>query len=202
MSKLRRIVIVRHGETTGESSIRYHGATDVPLSDTGRAQMRGVAKRLVQECFDLVVASSLRRSWEAAWIVSGGAPVRLEPRFCEIDFGRWEGLTKEEIAAADPRLYEEWQARAAEFDFPGGETRAGFRARTLEGLENLKRSGATSALVVAHKGTVRTIVEALAGSGLPDGEPQLGTFIGLSCAADGNWHLGRRGSNPAGLEAA
>jgi broad specificity phosphatase PhoE len=202
MSKLRRIVLVRHGETTGESSIRYHGATDVPLSDTGRVQMRDAAKGLVQECFDLVVASSLRRSWEAAWIVGGGTPVRLEPRFREIDFGRWEGLSEAEIVAADPQLHEQWQANTAEFDFPGGETRAGFRARTLEGLENLKQCGATSALVVVHKGTVRTIAEALGGSAMADGEPQLGGFIGLSCGADGNWHLGRRGSNPAGLEAA
>lgn len=202
MSKLRRIILVRHGETTGESSIRYHGATDVPLSETGRAQMREVAKSLVQESCDLVVASSLRRSWEAAWIVSGGAPVRLEPRFREIDFGRWEGLTKEEIQAADPQLYEAWQASAATYDFPGGETRAGFRERTLEGLENLKSCGATCALVVAHKGTVRTIAEALLGLPLAAGEPGLGGFIGISCAADGSWHLGRRGSNPAGLAAA
>ncbi|MBW2268560.1 MAG: histidine phosphatase family protein [Deltaproteobacteria bacterium] len=202
MSKLRRIVCVRHGETTGESSTRYHGATDVPLSDAGRARMREVAKSLTRECFDLVVASSLRRSWEAAWIVSGGAPVRLEPRFREIDFGRWEGLTKEEIAAADPQLHELWQAGAAEFDFPGGETRAGFRERTLEGLQGLQQSGATSVLVVAHKGTVRTIAEELLGSTLEDGQPQLGACIGVSCAVDGTWHLGRRGSNPAGLEAA
>ena len=202
MSKLRRIVLVRHGETTGESSIRFHGATDVPLSDTGRGQMRDVAKRLVQESFDLVVASSLRRSWEAAWLVSGGAPVRLEPRFREIDFGRWEGLTKDEIAAADPQLHEEWQSKGAAFDFPGGEARAAFTARTLEGLENLKQCGATSALVVAHKGTVRSIAEALLGSALEEGQPDLGGHIGLSCAADGSWHAGRRGSNPTGLEAA
>ena len=202
MSKLRRIVLVRHGETTGESSIRYHGATDVPLSDSGCAQMRDVAKSLVQENFDLVVASSLRRSWQAAWIVSGGAPVRLEPRFREIDFGRWEGLTKEEIAAADPQLYEEWQSKGTAFDFPGGEARSDFHARTLEGLENLKNCGATCALVVAHRGTVRSIAEALVGSPLAAEEPVLGAHIGLSCAADGSWNLGRRGSNPAGLEAA
>ena len=32
--------LVRHGETAGESSVRYHGSNDVPLSAVGRQQVR------------------------------------------------------------------------------------------------------------------------------------------------------------------
>ena len=39
-SRGSRLILVRHGETEGESSIRYHGRTDVALSELGRAQMR------------------------------------------------------------------------------------------------------------------------------------------------------------------
>lgn len=203
MSKLRRIVLVRHGETTGNSSERFHGAGDVPLSDAGREQMRAVAKQLVSESFDLVVASPLRRSWEGAWIASGGAPVRLDSAFREIDFGRWEGLTKQEIAERDPQLHAEWEQQGLSFDFPGGETRAAFRERTLEGLDRLKQCGASHVLLVAHKGTVRTIAETLTGGAThADGEPALGSVFGVSCGADGTWRVGRRGSNPEGLEAA
>lgn len=199
MSKLRRIVLVRHGETVGNSSVRFHGSTDVALSDEGRTHMRDAQKRMARECFDLVVASTLRRSWEGASIVSGGAPVRLEPDFREIDFGRWEGLTKEEIEAQDPVGYGEWQGKGSDFEFPGGEPRGDFRERTLRGLERLKESGATSALVVAHKGTVRTIAAALAGAEDGDAEIPLGGHIELSCGADDVWRRGRRGSNPAAL---
>jgi len=202
MSKLQRIVLVRHGETDGESSIRYHGASDVPLSEAGRAQMRELARSLRRESFDLVVASPLRRSWQAAWIAGAGAPVRLEPDFREIDFGRWEGLTKQEIAERDPELHQQWEAEGLAFDFPGGEAREAFRARTLAALERLKRSGATRVLVVAHKGTVRTIAEALLGGSPGNGDPELGAMLGLSCGPDGVWREGRRGSNPEGLEAA
>ena len=31
--RLTRLILVRHGETEGQSSIRYYGVTDVPLSD-------------------------------------------------------------------------------------------------------------------------------------------------------------------------
>ena len=73
MSKLRRIVLVRHGETDGNSSVRFHGSTDVGLSDEGRAQMREARKRMTREFFDLVVASTLRRAWQ------GVAPDPREP---------------------------------------------------------------------------------------------------------------------------
>lgn len=202
MSKLRRIVLMRHGETTGESSIRFHGSTDVPLSDLGRAQMREAAKVLSHECFDLVVGSPLRRSWEAAWIVGGGTSVRLEHDFREIDFGRWEGLTKEEIEASDPLLFREWQEQKSAFDFPGGERRSDFRARIEAGLGRLQQSGASGVLVVAHKGTVRSIAEILSGTALEDGLPELGMTVRLSRGANGSWLLGRRGSDPEGLEAA
>lgn len=199
MSALYRIVLVRHGETDGESSVRFHGSGDVPLSDSGRAQMREASRALAREVFDLVVASPLARAWQSARILSGGAPVRLEGDFREIDFGRWEGLTKEEIELADPVLYREWQARVAGFEFPGGEARADFRARVLRGLESLEQSGARSALVVAHKGVVRTVVEKLGGAPLEDGQPPLAGAVGLSRGSDGIWRLGRRSSDPPGL---
>ena len=200
MSKLRRIVVVRHGETVGQSSVRFHGSTDVALSDEGRQQMLDTQKRLVREAFDTVVASTLRRAWEGASIISGGAPVRLESDFREIDFGRWEGLTKEEIEAQDPVLFGEWQGRADGFEFPGGEPRADFRERTLRGLERLMESGATSALVVAHKGTLRTIARALAGDDADPADVPLAGYVELSRGADDQWRVGRRGSNPPGLE--
>ena len=64
MSQLRRLVLIRHGETVGESSVRFHGSNDVELSAEGRALMREVGRGLRGEVFDLVLASPLRRSWE------------------------------------------------------------------------------------------------------------------------------------------
>ena len=200
MTTLRRIVMIRHGETVGESSVRFHGSTDVALSEEGRDHMREAGRALRGEVFDLVVASPLRRAWEGARIVSGGAPIRLEAGFREIDFGRWEGLTKEEIEASDPVLSQDWQSRASGFEFPGGEPRADFAERVLAGLTRLESSGAASVLLVAHKGVVRAIAEKLLGSPLERDQPELGGQVGLSCGADGAWSPGRRSSNPDSVE--
>jgi len=200
MSLLRRIVMVRHGETEGRSSVRFHGSADVRLCDEGRMQLRRSAREMRTEVFDLVVASPLQRSWEGAAIVSGGASIRLESDFREINFGRWEGLTAEEIEASDPALYQDWQSDAASFDYPGGEPRAEFRERVKRGLDSLMASGAVSVLLVCHKGVIRTIGERLVGHPLSDG-PELGGIVSLSRGADDAWFEGRRGSNPPGLDA-
>lgn len=200
-SKLRRIVLLRHGDTVGDSKSRYHGSADIALSDEGRAQMREAARGLGSEVFELVVASPLQRSWQSAWIVGGGAPVRIEDGFREIHFGRWEGLTAQEIEETDPVAYKEWQDKAAGFEFPNGERRDDFRQRVTEGLARIQASGAANVLVVAHKGVVRTIAEALLGEPLADGDLPLGGKISLSRRGE-SWHLGRRGSNPEGLDEA
>jgi broad specificity phosphatase PhoE len=196
MSQLRRIVLIRHGETDGASSVRYHGSTDVGLSEEGRRHMSDVAAALDREQFDLVVASPLRRSWRSAWIAGRGAPVRLESDFREIHFGRWEGLTREEIRARDPILYEDWQKRAGDFEFPGGEPRADFRERVQRGIERLQSTDARAALIVVHKGVVRAIVESLTGEKLAADEPALGEVVMLTRDADGAWFRGRHGSDP------
>jgi broad specificity phosphatase PhoE len=201
MSKLRRIVMIRHGETVGNSSVRFHGSSDIPLSDEGRGQLRRASTSLRTEVFDLVVASPLCRSWEGASIVSGGAPIRLEGDFREIDFGRWEGLTAEEIRASDPVLYEDWQGKVEGFEFPGGEPRIQFRTRVGRGLDRVIESGASAALLVVHKGIIRTIAETLLGHPLEEGQPELGGIVPLSRNPDGTWFSGRRSSNPEGLSA-
>jgi probable phosphoglycerate mutase len=188
--------MLRHGETVGNSSVRFHGAGDVPLSDEGRSQVRAAARGLRQEVFDLVAASPLRRSWEAALLVAGGAPVRIEEGFREIHFGRWEGLTAAEIERRDPVHYREWRERAPGFEFPGGEIRAEFRARVGAAFDQIAASGAKGALLVCHKGVIRAIAERLLGQPLPDDEPQLAGAVGLSRGASDAWVLGRRGSEP------
>lgn len=193
---MRRIVLLRHGETTGNSGSRYHGSGDPDLAPAGREQMRVAAGRLRREGFDVVATSPLKRAWRSAWIVGEGRPVRILRDFREIHFGRWEGLTREEIAAADPVLFEDWEKGAAGFEYPGGERRAEFRARVERGLAEIGRTPGHAALVVAHKGVIRTICEVLTGSKPPAGEPALGEYVELTQEPDGSWFIGRHSSNP------
>ena len=97
---MRRLFLLRHGETEGRSSVRFLGRTDTPLSEEGRAQMRRVREGLAPLPFDRAFSSRLKRAVESARIVLEGKGVeaREVAGFDEIDFGRLEGLTEPEIA--------------------------------------------------------------------------------------------------------
>lgn len=194
MDRLRRIVLVRHGETAGQSSIRYYGATDVPLSDLGRAQVRAAREQIELGTIQAVWASTLCRSWESAQILAPKRRVHLEASFREIDFGDWEGLTKEEIAVADPEGHARWEREGLEFAFPGGESREALRARVAGGLARLRGTGVESALVAVHKGVVRALLEQVTGETLPADRPELGGVVQAWRDRDGVWRLGRLGN--------
>jgi broad specificity phosphatase PhoE len=186
------LILVRHGETEGQSSIRYHGRTDVALDERGRAQMRAAARMLQGEKFDEVFASSLCRSTEGARIIAGNdAPINAIEEFVEIDFGNFEGLTIDEIRERHPAEFERWRTERlkAGYQYPGGESGAAFRARVTIGMERMfalwrgerDRFGGT-ALLVAHRGVIRIIVNKLIGV-IP--AIQLGSIHILDC--DHGW---------------
>jgi broad specificity phosphatase PhoE len=198
---LRQILLVRHGETNGASSIRYFGSTDVELSAEGREQMVQVGASLAARRVELWLASNLRRSWVAASIVSRGVPVRIDSDLREIHFGQWEGLTREEIEARDPVLFQDWQAGAEGFEYPGGEARGAFRARVGRALERILTSRGSTTVGVLHKGVIREIARQLTGEPLPKAEPPLGGLVALTRIAGGAWIRGERSSDPVGLTA-
>ncbi len=147
-----RLVLVRHGETIGDSVIRYYGQTDIELSELGRAQMRA-AQKLIKEClaprgFNQVFASHLQRATEGAHIIAGPDVKIIEiEEFAEVDFGDFEGLTSEEIRERLPAEYVRWNRDrlAPDFTYPHGENRAAFVARVERGLDRMLALLGTSA---------------------------------------------------------
>lgn len=196
MTALNRIVLVRHGETVGESSVRYYGATDVALSDLGREQMRHAALAVPGDAFPVVLTSPLSRAWESARLVAPNGSIRLLDELREIDFGQWEGLTADEIRARDPIRYEDWEQRRSGFEFPGGERRTDFQARVDRAVDAMFASGVASVLVVVHRGVIRAITRKVAAEELPEGVPELGQLVQLTRSAAGRWFVGRRASAP------
>lgn len=156
------ITLVRHGETEGQSSIRYHGRTDVPLSVLGRTQMQRVRGALHPQTFAAVYASTLCRAVEAARIICEPLPVTPVAGFDEIDFGAWEGLTAEEIRARDPEGYARWLAHDGDFHYPGGESVQMFRRRVVRALHDVLGQAPRGALLfVVHKGVIRSVLAEL-----------------------------------------
>ena len=170
----RRLWLVRHGETEGQSAVRFHGCNDVRLSDEGRAQIQALGPWLAGVDFVRIVHSPLQRAAESAAILARhcGVSERLvaDERLREISFGACEGMTKDEIAVAFPDFWRAHQAGAAA-GFPDGERREDFAARVRDCMVELAAEAwQGDLLVVAHRGTVRQALRALLGvpSGVHD----------------------------------
>lgn len=175
MAGPRRIYLVRHGETVGESSIRFHGSNDVALSDTGSAQIARIARRIRGRRFARIAVSPLSRARTSAEILRAAcaqpAPApEVEPGLREIHFGSIEGMTAEEIEAAMPGWFADWQADRVD-RFPGdGDVIEEFWSRCAEAARRVvaRWSAATGdaggdLLIVGHKGSVKASIAALVG---------------------------------------
>ncbi|MFH0941681.1 MAG: alpha-ribazole phosphatase [Chloroflexota bacterium] len=166
---MSRLLLVRHGETELKSSERYWGATDVPLSALGLEQAERLRDRLAGEKIGAIYASDLARARVTAETIASKHRLTVTgcPELREINFGRLEGLTFSEIEQRFPEIAGLWKKRTLNLVFPGGETVARFNRRVSRFAGRL--AGHTpdeTVLVVAHNGTLRTLICRLLGLGL------------------------------------
>ena len=86
---LRRMVLLRHGQTDYNLAGRMQGHLDSHLTDAGRAQAAAVAPVLAELAPDRIVSSDLRRAVDTADVVGTacGLPVKFDPRLRETHLG-------------------------------------------------------------------------------------------------------------------
>ncbi len=161
-----RIYMVRHGATELTAEDRFAGSTDVPLSDEGRDQIAELAERLRCDKLDAVYASPMVRTLETARIISSphGLEPRPEPGLREIDYGRWEGRTRDELESEHAEEYDAWQEDPLTVAPQGGESGVQVLARALPVLRRVVQNHRRrSVLLVYHKGTIRLLISSLLG---------------------------------------
>lgn len=162
------LILLRHGETTGESSIRLHGASDVALSPVGEQQAQRAAAALAGLRLRRIVCSPLQRARRTAEIVHAAQteppPLEVVADLREVNFGAWEGWTYAEAELRDPANFQRWRSEGPAFDYPGGEPRSSFRARVCAAArEHLGAPTPGPTLAVLHKGVIKTVIAALTG---------------------------------------
>jgi broad specificity phosphatase PhoE len=161
-----RVFLVRHGATILTAEDRFAGATDIPLSDEGREQVRRLAVRLSGEKISAVFASPLGRTIETASILATphSLPVQPVDGLREINHGHWEKKTRKEVGLEYPDEVKEWDSDPFTFAPPGGESGLAVTARALPALLDIVRSQPGNCiLVVSHKATIRLLLSSLLG---------------------------------------
>lgn len=170
------VLLTRHGHTDRSEPEQYLGQrVKAPLSERGRHDAEALATRLAPTAIDRIVSSPLERAIETARILaaSSATAVETDDRLTELDYGKWEGLTVDEIDRRFPGervLYEE---NPATHQVGGGESGLEV-ARRLEPLvgELLEWSsfdgGDRTCLLVGHSSVNRILLATLLGVPLAD----------------------------------
>ena len=88
------IYILRHGQTAKNKAKSLQGRSDDPLNEDGVKQAREVAEWFRQQgiVFDVIYSSPLKRAIDTGKIVAANAPVILDERLIEMDYGPYEGM--------------------------------------------------------------------------------------------------------------
>lgn len=195
---MRRLLLVRHGESIWNAEARIQGQRCEGLSERGWAQARTTAVALADAYPSaLLVTSDLRRTRETTAPLEEalGTSARHEPRLRERDFGTWEGLLRDDVVRDDAERWGRWRAGEdvvmAEI---GGETTEALRRRVEPVLRDLAVGTPDGAVTIAvtHGGPVWYGVQGLLG--LTDGT--LGAVANASVTEvvvrdDGRLALGR-----------
>jgi broad specificity phosphatase PhoE len=138
-----------------------------------RAAAEVLATRFGSKDFSPIFSSPMRRATEGARIIAGpAATIHQIEEFREVDFGDFEGLTAAEIERRFPAEFMRWtrDRLAPDYAYPHGESRTAFSARVERGLSRMLTllrpdvGDSRLALLVAHRGVIRKIVQRLAGT--------------------------------------
>ncbi len=158
---MRQLTLVRHGVTDWNTSGRFQGHSDVPLSAAGREQAAALAKHLQSAApgVDFVYASPLRRALETAEIVFPGRDIVLDERLKELHFGAFEGATQSENETHPD--WAAWFADPFSRQAPGGESYEELMARASQWLHTLPKDADSFAF--AHAGTIRMLISFVLG---------------------------------------
>lgn len=163
---MTRLLLIRHGETDWNREGRFQGSIDTPLNEAGRAQARAVGGRLQAETIDAVFSSPLARTYDTAREIARPhcLPILTDPNLREISWGKFEGMTRDEISARYPAWQQIFASGSRRYTAPDGETRESLAARVRDAIESIVRMypDATVA-VVTHGGTLSAVMKQVMG---------------------------------------
>ena len=155
------LALLRHGPTDWNKEGRIQGHTDIPLSESGRAEVAGwnLPTQFQQYAW---VASPLLRTRETARLLGAPEDMATDPVLMEMNWGEWEGATLTELRKKLGDEMAENEGRGLDFRPVGGESPRDVQMRLYPWLKIRAQLGAAT-LAVSHKGVIRAILAAATG---------------------------------------
>jgi alpha-ribazole phosphatase len=158
-----RLLLVRHGRTSYNAEIRFMGQLDIPLDETGRAQVQAVARRLAGETPAAIYCSNLGRARDTALAIQSAMdshpPVQVDERLTEGHFGDWQGRRYEDLRLEDGENLRRWEADRLGVPPPNGEALEDLGIRVQEFYEEICAAHQDQTVVIAaHGGSLQVMI--------------------------------------------
>ncbi len=157
-----RVWLIRHGETENNQQLRFTGHDDVSLNERGRQQAEALIRHFEGKAIGPILCGPLQRTQHTALPLAQAMHCELEidPAFDDVDVGRWQGRSVEEIRQTDPVLFQAWVDHPESFVFPEGESVQAVQQRAVQGLRRrLQARGAVKndLVVVTHQIVIKVL---------------------------------------------
>lgn len=156
-----KILLIRHGETTGDLEDRYGGFYDDHLTEKGVQQLKETAEKLEGVSVDAIFSSSLIRARESSEIINTVLKTQIEvlDGLRERNYGVLGGLTKTEALEKYPEAVE-LHKDYTNTD-PEGESWDDFTNRVLATFVHITSLPHQTVIILGHGGSIKAILRHL-----------------------------------------
>lgn len=162
---MKKIILVRHGETKWNVEEIFRGRADIELNDVGVRQAELLADYLKDIKIEAVYSSPLRRALKTAEIVAQRHELALQvtPGLEDMDFGAWQGLSLTEVKDKSPSLYAQWLSQPDLVKIPQAEGFASIRQRAMAVVDQVIAKYDGTVVLVSHRVVNKILICALLG---------------------------------------
>jgi broad specificity phosphatase PhoE len=149
------LILVRHGESTGNADGLLLGRIDAPLTERGLTQAKAAGRSVAGAT--RLISSPLARARDTAEALGTGLPVEIDDRWIEVDYGEFDGRP---LGSVPDEVWTRWRSDPG-YRPPGGESlcEAGSRVRSacedLFATDGEGARGPGAVVVVSHVSPIK-----------------------------------------------
>ncbi len=156
---METVFLMRHGETAWNQEKRVMGRLETPLSRSGIAQAKRIARLLPDLEIRAIYTSPLKRAVQTARILAKEChrSVKINPNLTEVAFGRWQGFRFDDLLK--DKAYHRFLRSPLKAAVPGGETIVDVQKRGLKAIRRAIRDYPKGRILfVSHGDVIRAIL--------------------------------------------
>lgn len=162
---MTEIILARHGETEWNVAEVFRGQIDIDLNETGVKQAELLSGYLSTSAIAAVYSSPLKRALKTAEIIAQPhkLKVNVDPDLIDFNFGKWQGLSHQEVKEKYRDLYATWITHPEQVRIPDGEALEDVSKRVIRVRNKVIENHRGTVVIVGHRVVNKVMICTLLG---------------------------------------